>query len=272
MNTLTIYPTFLCPFSCNFCFNKDKTLLNEYLDIEQVDAFLKKNHLHFNKVIISGGEPMNFPKIYFDLLVNKVKEYIPNVYIHCFPFQLTNYRDDVEYIFSYDFLNRARALDAWENMLRLPKKFDIVITLVPLLFKMHPNAIFQKLSYIKNLKSVELKPYYKNSSTTWNLNDIVCEKFIKAWLSSNINVQYINVNKEKMRQLIGKPSKMNFEEEINYNLLPDGKLTIDYFDEQDILTQKEIKSTDIGIYKSNKPFCVDFYSDELIKWAKNSNV
>ena len=68
MNTLTIYPTFLCPFGCNFCFNKDKNLLNEFLDIEKLDKFLQKNHNKFEKIIISGGEPMNYSKIYFNLL------------------------------------------------------------------------------------------------------------------------------------------------------------------------------------------------------------
>ena len=272
MNTLTIYPTFLCPFGCNFCFNKDKNLLNEFLDIEKLDKFLQKNHNKFEKIIISGGEPMNYSKIYFNLLNDKIKEYNTNIQVHCYPFQLTNYRDDVEYVFSYDFLSRPRALEAWENMLRMTQPFDMNITLVPLMFKYHPNAIFQKLSYIKNLRNVEIKPYYKNKSTTWNINDTVCEKFIKLWLSSKINTHFINYNKEKIRHLIGKPSKIEIKEQNNYNLLPDGKLYIDYFDENDIHDFKEIKPSEIDIIKSNKPSCIDFYSKDLQDWAKETNV
>ncbi len=272
MNVLTIYPTFLCPFACPFCFNKDKTLLNEYIDIEKVDDFLQKNHTKFDKVIISGGEPMNYPKIYFNLLVDTIQKYIKNICVHCYPYNMSNYRDDIEYNFSYDFLVRARAMEAWENMLNISQPFDISITLVPLMFKYHPNSIFQKLAYLKNLRNVELKPYFKNNSTTWDLNNTVCDKFIKSWLSSSLNVGFNNVNKEKMRQLIGQPSKIEFIEENNYNLLPDGKFTIDYFDEQDIHSFKEIKISEIDLHKSNNPSNIDFYSKELQNWMIENNV
>ena len=272
MKTLTVYPSFLCPFSCNFCLNKDKNSLNEILDTSVLESFLKEYGHNFKKIYISGGEPMNLPKLYFNDLVDTIKEYNKNITILSYPFQMDNYRDDVEYILSYDFLARPRALDVWSNLLKFPKKFDISVTLTPLLFKYHPNAIFQKLSILPNLKNVELKPYFKNETTTWNLNNVTCDKFLKFWISSHLNVSFINVNKEKMRHLIGKASRIEIIDEKNFNLLPDGKLYIDDFNEQDIHSFKEISITELDTIKIKQPSCIDFYSDDLQNWSLTNGI
>lgn len=273
MNTLTIYPSFLCPFACSFCMFKDKLSINEYMDIEKLDKFLKDNSSKFSKFIISGGEPMNFPKLYFNLLIDTIKKYNSNIAISSYPFKLENYRDDIEYSFSYDFLARTDAFEVWKNLLRFPKPFDLTVLLTPVLFKYHPNAIIQKLSMLPNLRSVELKPYYKNQSTTWNINNTVCDKFIKMFLTSQLNVQFLNVNKEKLRHLNGKPSRINFDNnELNYNLLPNCNLAIDFFDANNIHSFINIKPEEIENVTSNHPSDIDFYSSDLIQWSNINNV
>lgn len=274
MRTLVVYPTFLCPFSCAFCLTKTKNSLNEFLDVFKLRDFLEKNHSNFDKIKISGGEPMLINHDYFNELVDTIKEFNKNIIISSYPVELKNYRDDIEYEFSYDFLARPRALEVWENLLRFPKKFDIKILVSPQILKtFHPNTILNKLSILPNIKSVEFKEYYRNEITMWNLNNTVYDKFIKLVLSSQLNIPYINLNKEKMRFLNNKSSRVDnsyFDEE--YCLLPDNKLYIQHFNEEDISTFQEINEEDIGILKVNYPEEYNFYSTELKKWSLENDI
>lgn len=274
MKTLIVYPTFLCPYSCAFCLTKDKNSLNEFLDIFKLRDFLEKNASKFDKIKISGGEPMSINYDYFNELVDALKEFNTNIVVSSYPVELKNYRDDIEYEFSYDFLARPRALEVWENLLNFPKKFDVKVLVSPQILKtFHPNVILNKLSILPNINTVEFKEYYRNETTMWNLNSLVYDKFIKLVLSSQLNVPFINLNKEKMRFLNGKTSKANesfFEEE--YCLLPDNKLYVQQFNENDISYFKEINENDIGLEKVNYPEEYNFYSKNLRQWSLNNDI
>lgn len=274
MKTLIVYPTFLCPYSCAFCLTKDKNSLNEFLDIFKLRDFLEKNASKFDKIKISGGEPMSINYDYFNELVDTLKEFNTNIVVSSYPVELKNYRDDIEYEFSYDFLARPRALEVWENLLNFPKKFDVKVLVSPQILKtFHPNVILNKLSILPNINTVEFKEYYRNETTMWNLNSLVYDKFIKLVLSSQLNVLFINLNKEKMRFLNGKTSKANesfFEEE--YCLLPDNKLYVQQFNENDISYFKEINENDIGLEKVNYPEEYNFYSKNLRQWSLNNDI
>ena len=274
MKTLIVYPTFLCPYSCAFCLTKDKNSLNEFLDIFKLRDFLEKNASKFDKIKISGGEPMSINYDYFNELVDTLKEFNTNIVVSSYPVELKNYRDDIEYEFSYDFLARPRALEVWENLLNFPKKFDVKVLVSPQILKtFHPNVILNKLSILPNINTVEFKEYYRNETTMWNLNSLVYDKFIKLVLSSQLNIPFINLNKEKMRFLNGKTSKANesfFEEE--YCLLPDNKLYVQQFNENDISYFKEINENDIGLEKVNYPEEYNFYSKNLRQWSLNNDI
>lgn len=274
MKTLIVYPTFLCPYSCAFCLTKDKNSLNEFLDIFKLRDFLEKNASKFDKIKISGGEPMSINYDYFNELVDTLKEFNTNIIVSSYPVELKNYRDDIEYEFSYDFLARPRALEVWENLLNFPKKFDVKVLVSPQILKtFHPNVILNKLSILPNINTVEFKEYYRNETTMWNLNSLVYDKFIKLVLSSQLNVPFINLNKEKMRFLNGKTSKANesfFEEE--YCLLPNNKLYVQQFNENDISYFKEINENDIGLKKVNYPEEYNFYSKNLRQWSLNNDI
>lgn len=77
MISLTIIPTYFCQYKCNFCFHKEFNIDKEpyYLPDEYIDKFLSKNKGKFDKIIISGGEPMTYPKVYFNRLIDSAKNY-----------------------------------------------------------------------------------------------------------------------------------------------------------------------------------------------------
>ena len=189
MKRLVIYPTFLCPFSCAFCSTKDKNSLNEMLDIELMNKKVSKilELTDISEIVISGGEPMSWKNTYFNNLIDTLKQFNKKIIVESYPYILDNYRNDIEYNFSYDFMVRPRALDVWENLLRIKEPYNITITISPMLFKLYPNAILYKLTLLKNVKEVEFIPYYKNTISQYDItkNDSLT-KFNKMILSNTM--------------------------------------------------------------------------------------
>lgn len=269
MKSLTIIPTYSCPYKCNFCFNpkNDKNLV--YLDDKIIKKFLEKNGHLFDKIIISGGEPMTYPKVYFDKIVDYAKLSCEKVAIHTFPTKMDNYRSDVDYIVSYDFVNRPYAFDAWKNMLNFSKEFDVVMTFIPQILAIHPNNIFRKLLLLKNIKSVELKPFLKLDNLSWKISQDHCNKYMRLFNNSQLNLPFINVNKEKVNIINGIESKYKEENYDNYCLLPNGDLAVEYANElTNNFEYKVISIKDIEEIKPKYPYATDLYSDEIISYGK----
>lgn len=270
MRELVIYPTFLCPFSCTFCLTKNKNSYNETLTIDKIKNFLDQYSNEFDKITISGGEPMALKKSYFNELIDTLKVYNKPIIVNSYPYSLDNYREDIEYKLSYDFMARPRALEAWNNLLSFKKPFDLTILISPIIFKYHPNDILKRLSVLPNIKSVEFIPYCKNESSEYDITKNDClNKFNQILLQSKLNLPYKIINKEKMRAyVIEKPN-----EDISLCLLPDGNIYYQDFDKRNIL--KFIK-TDESIFNEHKtvqfPEEIDLYSDKMIQWFKDNAI
>ena len=251
MEILNIYPCTNCPRSCKFCYVNKST---KSLDINVLDNFLKENSQKFDKIIISGGEPDNLEKIYFNDIVNIVKKYKETVYVQTYPVSIKNYREDVEYILSYDFFERPCRYEAWTNILNFPKKFDLQMVLTPVNITLNPNAIFRKLILLKNMKSVEFTPYYDEYINVGKMKKLI-NLFFTILLSSKLNVPFSIVNKDKL--LSGKT------EDRNYYLMPDGKLTLETYDNDDTRITPEIKPEEIGLYTPNIPDVYNLYNNNV---------
>ena len=269
MNSLTIIPTQYCQYKCPFCIHKTNDREPVYLDDEFIKTFLVKYGNKFDKIIISGGEPMTYPKIYFDRIIKYSKNFCKKVVINTFPAVMDNYRDDVDYLISYDFISRPYAHNAWANMIRFPKKFDVIMTLTPQIFKLHPNNIFRKMLLLPNINSVEMRGFIKIPHLTWKVSQDLCDKFMKIFTSSQLNLPFINVNREKINIFNGIESNYKEEDYNNYCLLPDKKLYVESTNElTGIFEYKEIKISDVGIIKQNIPYVCDLYSSEIINAGK----
>lgn len=269
MRSLTIIPTFSCKYNCAFCCNKTNEKEPIYLDDKIIKKFLEKNGKLFDKIIISGGEPMTYPKVYFDRLVDYSKEVTNNIVINTFPAQLDNYRYDVKYLISYDFVSRPYAYNAWQNMMKFPQKFDVIMTLTPQIFALHPNNIFRKLLLLPNLNSIELKPFIKINNLSWKISQDYCEKYMKVFNSSRLILPFINVNREKVSILNGYDSSYKEEKYDNYCLLPDGSFAIESSNElTNCFEYKIIDINDIDKFKSNITYTCDIYSKNILDNGK----
>ena len=269
MKTLKIYPSFLCPFSCSFCYFKNSISLNEFLSLESLKEILSNNKSNIKNIIITGGEPMNLPKEYFNNLIDLIKQYNTNITVESYPYTLSNYRDDIKYNFSYDFMIRPRAMDVWENLLRFPQKFDLTITLSPLMFRYHPNALLQKLSLLPNVQNVEFIPYFKNKNSQFDITkNQSLDKLNKLILSSKLNIPFTLINKEKLRsKILGIDISTD-----EVCIFPNGKLYYPTF-ENEIYSFIET-TNDIFVQNTTLiyPDNIDMYSAEIVQWSKENGI
>ena len=271
MTKLVIYPSFLCPFSCAFCATKNLNSLDEKLNLEVLDNILKIHSDKIDEIIISGGEPMSLDSKYFFQLIDLIRlSYRKKITVESYPYTMDNYRDDIDWNFSYDFMIRPRAMETWNNLLNIKKPFKLTVTISPYMFKLFPNAILHKLSYLDNIKEVEFIPYYKNECSEFDItkNDSLT-KFNQLILSTKLNLKYKLINKEKLiNRMIGE------EEYCDTCLLPDGSFMYKQFDKNGILRFMPFEN---GIepfdkIKLNTPSEVDLYNNDIIEWAKNNDI
>ena len=54
-----------------------------------------------SEIVISGGEPMSWKKTYFNNLIDALKQFNKKIIVESYPYILDNYRNDIEYNFSY---------------------------------------------------------------------------------------------------------------------------------------------------------------------------
>jgi organic radical activating enzyme len=237
MTKLIVYPTLECPFKCYFCYNSnndDRTLL----DINVLDEFLQTYSKKFDSISISGGEPSFLLNEYVKDLTDVIRKYFNEFEVQTYPIKLIKHQDGMKYNFAYDVLARPRVNEAWVNMLKFDKEFDLTITLSPLLYKFHPNKILHNLTLLKNLKTVFINPYFKNEHSKFDISHSEYNKFINIIKNSELRV----------------PFKIEFFDldEDQYIFTPSGKLMGVEFD-NNIRREVEIKPSQIGKFKTEYP-------------------
>lgn len=271
MKRLVIYPTFLCPFACAFCSTKDKNSLNELLDVRLMEKKVSEvlDSADISEIVVSGGEPMSWKKPYFNEVIDTLKQFNKKIVVESYPYILDNYRADVEYNFSYDFMVRPRALDVWENLMRIKEPYNITVTISPMLFKLYPNAILYKLTLLNNIKEVEFIPYYKNTVSQYDItkNDTLV-KFNKMILSNKLNLPFTLKNKTKLvNKMLGE-----YSEESDICIMPNGDIKLKTFVDG---IMKFIDTDNSSLNESHPlvyPNEIDLYNDEIVKWAKENAV
>lgn len=272
MNNLIIYPTFLCPFSCNYCLFKKKLSLNEQLFISDLEKYLNENINDVDEIIVSGGDFLSLNDVYMKELVETLNKYNKKWILQIYPYNLDKIKhlelgNNVVYEFSYDFLGKPRASEAWVSMLNFDKPFKVVITLSPLLFKYHPNQLLKKLSLLPNLTSVEFIPYYKNEYSRFditknnNFTDIT-----KMILNCRLSLPFEITNKVKIQQKLLGNSIVNKE----IHLFPNGKTYHQHFT-NDIVEFIENDGRFDNVSNVNIPESINMYSEEICQWY-SSNV
>ena len=241
MDILTIVPTYACPFKCNFCYNRNKCDDNSIIDLEKLDSFLEKYSKKFDKIIISGGEPSLIPTNKLNEIYNVVLKY-SNLNIKTFSISTQNIHPLANYDISYDFIARPRYKESWANMLEFPNKFDVSITMSPMVFKFYPNKVLQMLNTLPNIKHLTFRPFFKTEFVRSNIRAEEYKKFINAVEQCKFNLKYTISFDD-----------LFYGKQINeYVLNPLGDINIVRFNNE-MRTEVKINPKEIGKCETNYP-------------------
>jgi sulfatase maturation enzyme AslB (radical SAM superfamily) len=101
---------------------------------------------------------------------------------------------------SYDFDCREQHDRVWNNMVSLDRPFSILILASECLLKKNVDEMIHQLNLLKNLQSVEIKPYSTNQANCHNVTYKDFENHVRSWIDSAIEKQFQFINEKNILQ------------------------------------------------------------------------
>lgn len=253
--TLSINPTYLCNFRCDFCY-----LTSEQLsDKNKLDLNLLKKRLlevtssgyQIEHVDLYGGEIALLPHPYLSELDNLLQEFgDPSINIVTNLSKIHPYflEDHIDLSVSFDFKARELSDLVLSNMAVIKKEISVLMLASPELLKQDIDFMINILSSMQNIVSVEIKPYSSNQANQLDVEYVEYELFIKEWLKRLHKVSFEFVNYEQIK--LAKSKKRNAFSDDHVYITPSGQFAVLEFDQ------------------SNNEFFMELNNfDEYINWS-----
>lgn len=245
--SISINPTWLCNFRCDFCYltpeqlsNKTRTRLRVMSDrLKEIDQSVGIDYID-----LYGGEITTLPKQYVDNLFKVIRRYyegpvnvITNLSrpVHKTPYLLD---DNVTLSVSWDYKCRERWEKVMDNMATCPKEIHVLLLASKCMIDWTDDelgACQWILNSLQNVQSVEIKPYSTNQSNQLHVEFSDFEEFIKRWfhmeqyLPEPRRYEFVNerlINKSLNRQ-------KNAWSDDHVYITPNGKFGVLEFDDSD---------------------------------------
>lgn len=255
---ISINPTYYCNFRCNFCYLTETQLSDrKLLNLDRLDylisEILKKTDV--SMVDLYGGEVGLLPEEYIAKLKSILYNYgidDINVITNLSMVNSVVLDPDFYTTVSYDFECREQHDRVWNNMLKLPKEFSILILASKDIIQKNVDELILQLNLLNNLTSVEIKPYSINQANSHNVSHRDFEEFVKKWLTSKISKNFNFVNEENLNSVLNN-TRNAFSNDHVY-ITPHGKFAVLEFDLNDKEYFKELDSIeDYFIWAKNEP-------------------
>ena len=234
---LSINPTYYCNFRCDFCYLteqqlSDRKLLSLNVLEKRIQEVLQYDVV--DMVDLYGGEIGLLPEKYVNDLCDLLRHYeIDDINI------ITNLsmvndvirNPDLYITVSYDFDCREQHERVWNNMFQLDKQFSILILASKDLIKKDVDEMIMQLNLLKNLNSVEIKPYSTNQANAHNVTHRDFELFVQKWIESGIDKNFQFVNELNIQKSLSK-ERNAFSNDHVY-ITPEGQFAVLEFDLND---------------------------------------
>lgn len=234
---ISINPWYYCNFRCNFCYLTkeqlaDKTLLDLNILAARIDEVLSIDTIH--GVDLYGGEIGLLTEEYVEelcgILTSRGIDDI-NIITNLSMVNRVITNPDLYVSVSYDFDCREQHDRVWSNLLMLDRQFSILILASKDLIIKDVDQMISQLNLLKNLISVEIKPYSINQSNSYPVSDKDFELFIQKWLESDIEMSFEFVNENNIKKTLN-GTRNAFSNDHVY-ITPEGKFAVLEFDLND---------------------------------------
>jgi sulfatase maturation enzyme AslB (radical SAM superfamily) len=236
MLTLSINPWYYCNYRCEFCYLTEEQLSDKkLLDLDRLSEMLAEvsSQSKIMMVDLYGGELGLLPKDYWNSLIDLLHIY--GIYDINLITNLSMVNDITtdERVYtsvSFDFEAREDYQRVWRNMAMLNKPFSILMLASPNLIIKEVGEMIQTLNVLKNLESVEIKPYSTNQSNQLNIKYSEYESFVQNWITySDKNFSFTN---ELLIESVLDKTRNSFSDDHIY-ITPEGKYGVLEFDLND---------------------------------------
>ena len=233
--TISLNPTYLCNFRCEFCYLTPEQLADrKKLDIGHFSSMLDSINeagYYVDHIDLYGGEIGLLSEEYLDDLDTVIDlqtdasiSLITNLSkIH--PYFL---KDHVDLSVSLDFEAREKHELVLGNMAKISKPIAILMLASPNLLKLDINRMISILNTYQNVVSVEIKPYSSNQSNTLPVTDKEYEEFVKQWLISPIRKNFTFINKNRIKDSLS--GLYSAYSDSHVYITPNGKFGVLEFD------------------------------------------
>lgn len=233
---ISINPWYYCNFRCDFCYLTEAQLSDKkLLDLDRLSEMIAEvsSQSKIMMVDLYGGELGLLPKDYWNSLIDLLHIYgiydinlITNL-------SMVNGITTDERVYtsvSFDFEAREDYQRVWRNMAMLNKPFSILMLASPNLIIKDVGEMIQTLNVLKNLESVEIKPYSTNQSNQLNIKYSEYESFVQKWITySNKNFSFTN---GLLIESVLNKTRNSFSDDHIY-ITPEGKYGVLEFDLND---------------------------------------
>lgn len=234
---LSINPTYYCNFRCHFCYLTEQQLSDrQLLDLNILNNRLQEvsSHSKIEHVDLYGGEIGLLPENYVQDLKSLLRFYgvdSININTNLSMVNKTLIDDDFYLSVSYDFSVREQSERVWNNMFKLERPFSILMLASNKLIGLDVDDMIMQLNLLKNLQSVEIKPYSENQANQLNVTFKDFEEFVKKWITSPIEKKFNFINEQLIEDVLLK-EKNSFSDDHIY-ITPSGNFAVLEFDLND---------------------------------------
>jgi len=238
--SVSLNPTYLCNFRCTFCYltpaqlgDKTTTLLSTISSrLNEISRYKIITHID-----LYGGEVSLLPTDYLNQLKMIIREYYQG------PISvITNFNkiidffqhNDIDVSVSWDYKCRERWDVVLRNIVQFSKPVHVLMLASKCMVHWHDDDIKIAnyiLSTVRNIKSVEIKPYSTNQANQDYVSFTNYETFIHRWMTLTSDHEYEFVNETQIKQSLNK--QRNAWSDDHVYITPSGKFAVLEFDEND---------------------------------------
>lgn len=237
---VSINPSYHCNFRCSFCYltpeqlgDKKRASLGQIEDRLRT-IYEQNNYTKIEHVDLYGGEIGLLDDEYLYGLLDIIEEYsvLPcNIITNLSRIHPAFLDDRVKLSVSFDFQARQSHPLVYNNMTLVDKDIAVLILASEEVLNMDVDTMIVGLNCLKNVTSVEIKPYSTNQANQQAVTFKQFEEFVKKWIDSEIDKDFLFINEENIKRSLS--GGYNAFSDDHIYITPSGKFGVLDFDEND---------------------------------------